>query len=167
MSSASWVLLHAILVAARWGPASKPAIPAKAETQRGLPPTATALCMPPRTQQDGERAVKPVPAAMAYAGSCQAKEVGMHKLRTDAARLWDSLMTTAQVGATAKGGICRLTLTDLDRKVRAWLQAQVEALGCTVTCDDMGVMFALRAGSRAEVPPIAIGSHMDTQPTGG
>ncbi len=91
----------------------------------------------------------------------------MHNLRTDAARLWDTLMTTAAIGGTPKGGICRLTLTDHDRTVRAWLQSQAEALGCTVTRDDMGVMFARRPGKRAGVPPIAIGSHMDTQPTGG
>jgi N-carbamoyl-L-amino-acid hydrolase len=91
----------------------------------------------------------------------------MHNLTTDAARLWDTLMTTAAIGGTPKGGICRLTLTDHDRKVRAWLQSQVEAIRCTVTRDDMGVMFARRPGKHAGVPPIAIGSHMDTQPTGG
>lgn len=91
----------------------------------------------------------------------------MHNLRTDAARLWDSLMTTAAIGGTSKGGICRLTLSEHDKTVRAWLQSQVERLGCTVMRDDMGVMFARRAGARADVPPIAIGSHLDTQPTGG
>jgi N-carbamoyl-L-amino-acid hydrolase len=91
----------------------------------------------------------------------------MRNLTTDAARLWDSLMTTAAIGGTAKGGICRLTLGEHDRQVRAWLQAQVEALGCTVTRDDMGVMFARRPGQRGDIPPIAIGSHLDTQPTGG
>jgi beta-ureidopropionase / N-carbamoyl-L-amino-acid hydrolase len=91
----------------------------------------------------------------------------MHNLRADPVRLWDTLMATAAIGGTVKGGICRLTLTDHDRKVRAWLQAQAEAAGCTVTRDDMGVMFARRPGRRADVPPIGIGSHMDTQPTGG
>ena len=79
----------------------------------------------------------------------------MHNLRTAGARLWDSLMRTAEIGATAKGGICRLTLTEHDRKVRAWLEEQAEALGCTVVRDDMGVMFARRGGQRADVPPIA------------
>jgi beta-ureidopropionase / N-carbamoyl-L-amino-acid hydrolase len=50
--------------------------------------------------------------------------------------------------------------------VRDWFKARAEALGCTVTVDDMGAMFARRAG-QAEVPPIAMGSHLDTQPTGG
>jgi N-carbamoyl-L-amino-acid hydrolase len=87
-------------------------------------------------------------------------------LRIDGARLWGELMETAAIGATPKGGICRLTLTDLDRAVRDWFKARAEALGCTVTVDSMGAMFA-RRGGRADVPPIAMGSHLDTQPTGG
>src|SRR2546425_13305275 len=91
----------------------------------------------------------------------------MTNLRIDGERLWGELMETAAIGGTAKGGISRLTLTDLDRQVRDWFKARAEALGCTVTVDDMGAMFARRAGQRADVPPIAIGSHLDTQPTGG
>jgi len=88
-------------------------------------------------------------------------------LKIDPERLWDDLMQTAEIGATPKGGICRLTLTDLDRQVRDWFKARAEALGCTVTVDDMGTMFARRAGARADIPPIGMGSHLDTQPTGG
>ncbi|MGA8613750.1 MAG: M20 family metallo-hydrolase [Xanthobacteraceae bacterium] len=88
-------------------------------------------------------------------------------LQIDGQRLWDSLMHTAQIGGTAKGGICRLTLTDLDRQVRDWFKAQCEALGCTVTVDDVGNMFARREGKHPALPPIAMGSHLDTQPTGG
>jgi N-carbamoyl-L-amino-acid hydrolase len=87
-------------------------------------------------------------------------------LRIDGARLWDELMETAAIGGTAKGGICRLTLTDLDRQVRDWFKARAEKLGCTVTVDSMGAMFARRPG-RADIAPIAMGSHLDTQPTGG
>ena len=90
----------------------------------------------------------------------------MSNLSINPERLWDELMETAAIGATPKGGICRLTLTDLDRQVRDWFKARCEALGCRVTVDDMGVMFARREGS-ADVPPIALGSHLDTQPTGG
>jgi N-carbamoyl-L-amino-acid hydrolase len=75
-------------------------------------------------------------------------------------------METAAIGATSKGGVCRLTLTDLDRQVRDWFKARAEQLGCRVTVDDMGAMFARRDGT-ANVPPIAFGSHLDTQPTGG
>ena len=87
-------------------------------------------------------------------------------LRIDGARLWGELMETAAIGATQKGGINRLTLTDLDRQVRDWFKARAEKLGCTVTVDSMGAMFA-RRGGRAKIPPIAMGSHLDTQPTGG
>jgi N-carbamoyl-L-amino-acid hydrolase len=88
-------------------------------------------------------------------------------LKIDPERLWDDLMETAKIGGTPKGGICRLTLTDLDRQVRDWFKARAEALGCTVTVDDMGAMFARRAGTRSDVAPIGMGSHLDTQPTGG
>jgi beta-ureidopropionase / N-carbamoyl-L-amino-acid hydrolase len=91
----------------------------------------------------------------------------MQNLVIDAERLWGELMETAAIGATPKGGICRLTLTDLDRQVRDWFRARCEALGCTVTVDDMGAMFARRKGQRDDVAPIAMGSHLDTQPTGG
>src|SRR5262249_59567514 len=90
----------------------------------------------------------------------------MTNLRINGERLWGELMETAAIGGTAKGGICRLTLTDLDRQVRDWFQARAEKLGCTVAIDDMGVMYARRAGT-SDVPPIAMGSHLDTQPTGG
>src|SRR5713226_8419529 len=90
----------------------------------------------------------------------------MRNLAIDAERLWGELMETAAIGGTAKGGICRLTLTDLDRQVRDWFKARAEKLGCRVAVDDMGAMFARRGGT-ADVAPIAIGSHLDTQPTGG
>ena len=91
----------------------------------------------------------------------------MQNLVIDGERLWGELMETAAIGGTPKGGICRLTLTDLDRQVRDWFRARCEALGCTVTVDDMGAMFARRPGQRNDIPPIAMGSHLDTQPTGG
>ena len=69
-------------------------------------------------------------------------------LAIDAERLWGEIMETAAIGGTAKGGICRLTLTDLDRQVRDWFKARAEALGCRVTVDDMGAMFARRDGQR-------------------
>ncbi len=88
-------------------------------------------------------------------------------LRVDAARLWSTLMETARIGATPKGGICRLTLTDLDREVRGWFAAACRDAGCAVTVDDLGNMFARRPGRNDSLPPIGIGSHLDTQPTGG
>ena len=88
-------------------------------------------------------------------------------LTIDPQKLWDAIMETAKFGATAKGGIKRLTLSDDDKRVRDWFKAACEVLGCTVTVDAVGNMFAVRPGKRADVPPIALGSHLDTQPTGG
>ncbi len=82
-------------------------------------------------------------------------------------RLWDALMETAQFGATPKGGIRRLTVSDEDKRVRDWFKSECEKLGCKVEVDEVGNMFATRAGRRADVAPIAMGSHLDTQPTGG
>ena len=91
----------------------------------------------------------------------------MSNLAIDPARLWSSILHTAEIGATPKGGICRLALTGLDRAVRDWFAAECEAVGCTVTIDDMGNIFARRPGRDPARAPIAIGSHLDTQPTGG
>jgi N-carbamoyl-L-amino-acid hydrolase len=82
-------------------------------------------------------------------------------------RLWDAIMETAKYGATPKGGIKRLTVSDEDKKVRDWFKAQCEALGCKVSVDSVGNMFALRPGRNNKLAPIAMGSHLDTQPTGG
>ena len=88
-------------------------------------------------------------------------------LSIDAVRLWDSILETGQIGATPKGGVRRLTLTDLDRQVRDWFVTACKAAGCTVTIDELGNIFARRPGRDNTRPPIAIGSHLDTQPTGG
>jgi beta-ureidopropionase / N-carbamoyl-L-amino-acid hydrolase len=82
-------------------------------------------------------------------------------------RLWDTLMETAKFGGTPKGGIKRLTVSDEDKRVRDWFKAECEKLGCTVEIDEVGNMFATRPGKRKDVLPIALGSHLDTQPTGG
>jgi beta-ureidopropionase / N-carbamoyl-L-amino-acid hydrolase len=88
-------------------------------------------------------------------------------LRIDPERLWASLMETAAIGATAKGGINRQTLTAEDAVVRAWFKREAEALGCQVTVDEIGNMLAMRPGRRGDLAPIMLGSHLDTQPTGG
>ena len=93
--------------------------------------------------------------------------VGAGNLRIDADRLWASIMETAAIGATEKGGIKRLTLTDLDREVRNWFVARCENAGCSVSIDTLGNISARRPGRDNSLPPIAMGSHLDTQPTGG
>jgi N-carbamoyl-L-amino-acid hydrolase len=88
-------------------------------------------------------------------------------LQINPARLWDALMETAKMGGTAKGGIKRLTLSEEDKKVRDWFKATCEGLGCAVHVDEVGNMFAIRPGRNNALKPIAMGSHLDTQPTGG
>ncbi|HRM73492.1 MAG TPA: M20/M25/M40 family metallo-hydrolase, partial [Paracoccus sp. (in: a-proteobacteria)] len=91
----------------------------------------------------------------------------MSNLNIDAGRLWDSLMKTAEIGGTPDGGIARLTLSDDDRRVRDWLAGECAALGMSLIVDEVGNMFATRPGRRADLAAIAMGSHLDTQPTGG
>lgn len=88
-------------------------------------------------------------------------------LRIDPERLWSTLMHTAEIGGTPRGGINRQTLTADDARVRDWFQREAQALGATVTVDEVGNMLALRPGRLPGLAPIALGSHLDTQPTGG
>lgn len=87
--------------------------------------------------------------------------------RIDGNRLWDSLMEMARIGATEKGGVCRLALTDLDKAARDLFVQWCEEAGCTVTVDRMGNIFARRPGRNDALPPVMTGSHLDSQPTGG
>ena len=82
-------------------------------------------------------------------------------------RLWASLMELAKLGATVKGGVCRLALTDLDRQARDIFVRWCEDAGCTVSVDAVGNIFARRPGLNPDLPPVMTGSHIDTQPTGG
>lgn len=91
----------------------------------------------------------------------------MENLKIDGSRLWDSLMEMAQIGATEKGGVNRLALTDLDRESRDLFTRWCQAAGCTVTFDAIGNMFAHRPGRDSSLPPVMTGSHLDSQPTGG
>jgi N-carbamoyl-L-amino-acid hydrolase len=85
----------------------------------------------------------------------------------NADRLWQSLMTLAQLGATAKGGVCRLALTELDRQARDLVVGWTREAGCAVRIDAIGNVFARRPGIDPARPAVATGSHIDTQPTGG
>jgi N-carbamoyl-L-amino-acid hydrolase len=85
----------------------------------------------------------------------------------DRDRLWQSLMDLARLGATAKGGVCRLALTDLDRQARDLFVQWCEDAGCSVTVDGIGNIFARRPGRNPDLAPVMTGSHIDTQPTGG
>jgi N-carbamoyl-L-amino-acid hydrolase len=90
-----------------------------------------------------------------------------HNLGIDGDRLWDSLMEMAKIGATEKGGNCRLALTDLDREGRDLFVRWCEEAGCSIRVDRMGNIFARRPGRDDSLAPVMTGSHLDTQPTGG
>ncbi|WP_298928693.1 Zn-dependent hydrolase [uncultured Ramlibacter sp.] len=89
------------------------------------------------------------------------------QLRIDGPRLWHSLMELARIGATAKGGVCRLALSDEDRLGRDQVTAWAREAGLQVTVDRIGNVFMRRAGEDESLPPVMAGSHIDTQPTGG
>ena len=88
-------------------------------------------------------------------------------LRIDGARLWQSLMDLARIGATPKGGVCRIALTDLDRQGRDLFVQWAKDAGCSIRVDAIGNIFARRTGQDESLPPVMTGSHIDTQPTGG
>ncbi|AKQ60112.1 Zn-dependent hydrolase [Bordetella hinzii] len=82
-------------------------------------------------------------------------------------RLWQSLMDLARIGATPKGGNCRLALTALDGQGRDLVTGWMREAGLSVRVDQVGNIFARRAGLDDSLPPVMTGSHIDTQPTGG
>jgi beta-ureidopropionase / N-carbamoyl-L-amino-acid hydrolase len=88
-------------------------------------------------------------------------------LQIDSERLWASIHETAKFGATPKGGVKRLTLGTEDKHVRDWFCTACRAAGCEVHIDALGSIFAVRPGRDPSKLPIGIGSHLDTQPTGG
>ena len=88
-------------------------------------------------------------------------------LKINSERLWDSLMDMARVGPGVAGGNNRQTVTDADSEGRHLFQTWAEAAGCSMGLDQMGNMFAMRAGTDPDALPVYVGSHLDTQPTGG
>lgn len=95
-------------------------------------------------------------------------------LKVNQSRLLDSIHTGCKFGAEhrygddpTETGMARLSLNDADKQVRDWFTATAESLGCKVTFDQMGNQFAVRAGKNKTAPPVMMGSHLDTQPTGG
>ena len=88
-------------------------------------------------------------------------------IRINGERLWDSLMDMAEIGPGVAGGNNRQTLTDDDAKGRELFQKWCVSAGCSMGVDSMGNMFATRPGADPEALPVYVGSHLDTQPTGG
>lgn len=87
--------------------------------------------------------------------------------RISGTRLWDTLMEIAKIGATPKGGVKRISLTEIDKAGRDRFRAWCEEIGLSVRVDSMGNMFARRAGRDPGRKPVLFGSHLDSQPTGG
>lgn len=82
-------------------------------------------------------------------------------------RLWESLMTLAEIGATPKGGVRRIALTDEDKRARDLFCEWSRDAGCEVRVDAIGNIFARRPGRNPNAAPVATGSHIDSQPAGG
>ncbi len=91
----------------------------------------------------------------------------LNNFRINGKRLWGSIMSMAEIGPGVEGGSCRLALTDVDRQGRDLFVKWCTDAGCTITLDDMGNIFARRAGQNNDLPPVVAGSHLDTQPHGG
>ncbi|WP_196258001.1 Zn-dependent hydrolase [Pelagibacterium limicola] len=88
-------------------------------------------------------------------------------LRINGDRLWDALMEMAQVGPGVAGGNNRQTVTDADSEGRHLFKRWCDEAGLTMGVDKMGTMFARREGTDPDALPVYVGSHLDTQPTGG
>ncbi|MBL3563260.1 Zn-dependent hydrolase [Rhodovulum sulfidophilum] len=88
-------------------------------------------------------------------------------LRINGDRLWDSLMEMAKIGPGVAGGNNRQTLTDADAEGRALFRRWCDEAGLSMGVDQMGTMFATRPGEDPDALPVYVGSHLDTQPTGG
>jgi len=117
-----------------------------------------------------------MPCAMAlralHTSSMTEDHIATLKVRRD--RMMQQLHDTCQWGegerwgtAVTETGMERLALTDADKTVRDWFVEEAKGLGCNVTVDEMGNIFAVRPGTKPDLPPIYAGSHLDTQPTGG
>lgn len=88
-------------------------------------------------------------------------------LRIDGSRLWETIMASAKIGPGRAGGLRRLALSDADREMRDLFVGWCREAGCAVTVDAMGNIFARRAGADDSLPPVLVGSHLDTQIAGG
>lgn len=88
-------------------------------------------------------------------------------LKINGERLWASLMAMAEIGATARGGSCRLALSDEDRAGRELFAHWCTQAGMRLSVDPIGNLFARRPGSDPDAAPVMMGSHLDTQPEGG
>lgn len=106
------------------------------------------------------------PEIKSNGAACQAVSGATVKY-TNKDRLWDTLMSMAEIGATDKGGCNRQALTELDKQGRDLFVTWCKEAGCDIKVDEIGNIFARRPGQDNSLPAVITGSHLDTQPTGG
>jgi hydantoinase/carbamoylase family amidase len=104
----------------------------------------------------------------------QASSEDFSAFKVNQSRLMDHIHDGCQFGAAwsygddpTETGMARLALNDADKAVRQWFTTKAKSMGCTVTVDEMGNQFAVRSGKNTSAAPVMMGSHLDTQPTGG
>jgi N-carbamoyl-L-amino-acid hydrolase len=102
-----------------------------------------------------------------WAGGSDRRSEMTGNLRIRGDRLWASLMEMARIGATPKGGVNRISFTEEDGQARRLFAQWCEEIGCPVRVDAFGNMFARRRGRDSGLAPVLVGSHLDSQPTGG
>ncbi|MBE7182479.1 MAG: M20/M25/M40 family metallo-hydrolase, partial [Terriglobus roseus] len=88
-------------------------------------------------------------------------------LKANAERTNATLAAACTWGATEDGGMDRVALNSDDKSARDWFVSEVKKYGCSVKIDKIGNIFAVRPGANNDIPPVGLGSHLDTQPTGG
>ncbi|KAI7770499.1 hypothetical protein LZL87_002870 [Fusarium oxysporum] len=123
--------------------------------------------------RQGLRPLRPHVSFRRYISTRDMTATDLKKLKVDQSRLMETLHDTCKWGAGLKWGdnptdtgMSRLALSDSDKTVRDWFVETTKSLGCKVTIDSIGNIFAIRPG-RKDGPPTVAGSHLDTQPTGG
>ena len=88
-------------------------------------------------------------------------------LRINGERLLGRMRDMARIGATDKGGVCRVAMSDEDKAGRELFIEWCRAAGLKITIDQIGNIFARRQGQNDTLPVVMAGSHLDSQPTGG
>lgn len=103
-----------------------------------------------------------------YQGLCDSYTTSKNiEPQIDGQRLWDNIVRTSHYGLIpGTTGMNRLALSESDRQIRDWFRKEAEDIGCRMKVDSVGNMFAILPGINNQVPPIGIGSHLDTQPSG-
>jgi len=91
----------------------------------------------------------------------------VNKININGDQLWNSIHEMAQIGATERGGVHRLAFSDVDRVGRDRFIDDCEELGMEISRDTIGNIFAVMEGERPDLPVVMVGSHLDSQPTGG